>query len=449
MLHRETTRENYGVLTGRRSHADVGTPVSPRVLMLLENNPYPQDGRVRLEANALAAAGYQVSVICPSSRGQSWREMLDGVHVYRFPAPPDANGFLGYLWEYGYSMVATFAMSLLVFLSAGFDVVHTHNPPDTFVFIAAFYKLLGKRFVYDHHDLAPEAYYARFGSSDNRLVHHALVLFERLSCRLADHVIATNQSYRMVEMQRGHVPEQRITIVRNGPDLNHLQTVEPDPDLRRLGKTIIGWAGRMGFQDGVDYLLGALRHLVYDLGRTDFLCVLVGAGDASPSMKSLTEQLGLADYVLFTGWVEHTEVARYLSAADIGVAPEPSNSYNDRSTMIKMMEYMALGKPIVAFDLPEHRVTAQDAALYARPNDESDFARHIVALMDDPERRKRMGQRGRERIETELAWPYQEKHLLEAYEALNAGKRSPGARRGSPDPIAGLTKGLQTGGEQE
>ena len=393
--------------------------VGNRVLMLLENCAYPRDDRVRQEARSLATAGYRVSVICPLDPGQPWRETLDGVCVYRFPAPPPPNGFLGYFWEYGYSMAVTFVISLLVFFREGFDVVHAHHPPDTFVFIAAFYKLFGKRFVYDHHDLAPEMYYARFGGRGNRLVYHALVLLEKLSCRLADHVIATNQSYKMVEMQRGHVPEERITIVRNGPDLGRLRPMESDLVLQRMGKTIIGYVGVMGFQDGVDFLLRALQHLVYDLGRTDFFCALVGAGDALPGLRSLTEELSLADYVLFTGWVEHTEVARYLSAMDIGVAPEPSNSYNDRSTVVKIMDYMALGKPIVAFDLPEHRVTAQDAAVYARPNDELAFARQIAALMDDPQRRQRMGKTGRERIETELGWSYQEKHLLEAYEALN------------------------------
>lgn len=395
------------------------TSVGRRVLMLLENSPYPRDPRVRQEAAALTAAGYQVSVICPLAPGQPWREILDGVHVYRFSAPPAANGFLGYLWEYGYSMMATFVLSLLVFLREGFDIVHAHCPPDTFVFIAAFYKLLGKRFVYDHHDLAPELYNAHFPGRGNSLFYHTLVLLEKLSCRLADHVIATNQSYKTVEMQRGHVPEERITIVRNGPDLNHMQIVKPDSALRPEGKTIISYVGVMGFQDGVDYLLRALQHLVHDLDRTDFLCVLVGAGDAWPSLKSMSERLDLASHVLFTGWVKPTEVAPYLSAADICVAPEPSNSYNNLSTAIKMMEYMAFGKPIVAFDLPEHRVTAQDAAVYARPNDELDFAQHIAVLMDDPEQRRKMGQRGRERIETELAWLYQEKHLLKAYEALS------------------------------
>jgi glycosyltransferase involved in cell wall biosynthesis len=398
------------------------------VLMLLENESYPQDSRVRLEAASLTAAGYRVSVICPAARRQPWRETLDDVRVYRFPAPPPGDGFLGYVWEYGYSLLATFVLSLLVFLREGFDVVHAHCPPDIFVLVAAFYKLLGRRFVYDHHDLAPEMYYARFGGKGHRLVYHALILLEKLSCRCADHVIATNQSYKTVEMQRGHVPHDRITVVRNGPDLNGPQPAETEPDLRREGKMTIGYVGVMGTQDGVDYLLRALHHLVCDVGRTDFLCALVGAGDALPGLQSLTERLDLASHVLFTGWVEYTEVARYLNAADICAAPEPSNAYNDRSTAIKVMEYMAFGKPIVAFDLPEHRFTAQDAAVYARPNDELDFAHKIAALMDDGERRQKMGQIGRKRVAEELAWSYQEQHLLEVYQALARGHRPKGLR---------------------
>ena len=368
--------------------------VGRRVLMLLENYFYLGDGRVRREAQALVAAGYQVTVICPSGQGQPSGELLDGVRVYRFPAVMAGGGFLVYLWEYGYSTVAMFLISLLVFVREGFDVVHTHNPPDTLTFIAAFYKLLGKRFVYDHHDLAPEMYCARFGNRANRLVYHILVLLEKLSCRLADHVIATNQSYKRVEIQRGRVPEARITIVRNGPELYHLRPIEPDPNLRREGKTIIGYAGVMGSQDGVDYLLRALQHLVYDLDRTDFFCILVGSGDALPGLQALAQQLGIADYVLFTGWVKHTDVVRYLGSMDICVAPEPSNSYNDRSTMIKIMEYMALEKPIVAFDLPEHRFSAGAAALYVRPNDELECARALAQLMDDPARRQVMGSSG-------------------------------------------------------
>lgn len=392
-----------------------------RVLMLLENKPYSEDARVRREVTALVSAGYEVSVICPMAPQTPWRELLDGAHVYSFPSPPPGQHFLGYLLEYSYSMVATFFLSLFVLLREGFDIIHAHNPPDTFVFIAALNKLFGKRFVFDHHDLAPEMYYARFRDGGNRLVYHALVLLEKLSCRLADRVIATNESYKAVEIERGQVPPERITIVRNGPDLEMLKPIEPDPALRQRANTILGYVGGMNPQDGVDYLLRALGHLVYDLGRRDILCVIVGKGDMLPELKALAKELHVEEYVWFTGWIPDEDMIRYLSTADICVDPDPSNPFNDRCTMVKMMEYMALGKPIVAFDLPEHRVTAQDAAVYARPNDELDFAQRILALMDDPERREKMGQIGRHRVETELAWPHQERYLLEAYATVSTG----------------------------
>jgi glycosyltransferase involved in cell wall biosynthesis len=386
--------------------------------MLLENNPYPQDGRVRREALSLTKAGYQVTVISPKARDQSWSDSIDGVRVYRFPPPPEGDGLIGYLTEYGYATVALFLVSLWALVRNGFDVVHTHNPPDTLVLIVAFFKLLGKRFVYDHHDLSPEMYQALFAQNGRSPVHRALVLFEKLSCRLADRVIATNQSYKKIEMERGNVPGERITVVRNGPDLDRLQPVAVDPSLTWPGKATLCYVGDMGHHDGVDYLLRALRRLVDDLGRSDFYCVLVGEGSAWPSLKLMAKELDLMDHVSFTGWIPHTEVNRFLSAADICLAPEPSNAYNDRSTMIKIMEYMALGKPTVAFDLPEHRVTAQDAAVYARPNDELEFARKIAALMDDPVRGRQMGAQGRERAETVLSWPHQEKELLRAYSTL-------------------------------
>ena len=371
-----------------------------RVLMLLENLPYPQDVRVRREASALTTAGYQVSVICPAACGQSYGETLDGVHVYRFVSAPPAMSLLGYVWEYAYSMVATFVLSLFVFFSEGFDIVHAHNPPDTFVFIAAFYKLFGKRFVFDHHDLSPELYLARFPDGGSRLVYNMLMLLEEISCRLADHVIATNESYKNLEMERGHVPETRITVVRNGVELQRLRPIEPDSALRQMRKTIIGYVGVMGFHDGLDHLLRALHHLVHELSRTDFYCFLIGAGDAWAEAKALAQQLGLESYVRFTGQMSTDEFLPYLSAADICVDPDPSNPYNDRSTMIKIMEYMAQGKPIVAFDLLEHRFTAQQAAVYVPPNDERAFAWALAQLMDNPLRRRELGAVGRRRIQT-------------------------------------------------
>lgn len=395
-------------------------PANNRILMLLENQTYPRDFRVRREATALTAAGYRVSIICPAGPSQPFRETLNGVHLYRYTQSPEANSFLGYLWEYGWSMAATFVLSLLVFFSEGFDAVHAHNPPDTFVFIAAFYKLFGKRFVFDHHDLSPEMYQARFQAGGNRLVLSMLVFLEKLTCRLADRVISTNESYKKIEMERDGVPEARIVVVRNGIELQDLSSVGPAPAAALLptGMTIIGYIGVMGHQDGVDYLLRALGHLMRDLGRTDFSCVLVGDGDAFHYLKSLAAQLGISEKILFTGMVHHSEVPRYLGVTDLCVAPEPATPYNDCSTAVKLMEYMSLAKPIVAFDLREHRFTAQDAAVFVKPNDELEFARAIARLMDDPARRKKMGLLGRRRIETALAWQYSIPKLLQVYRAV-------------------------------
>lgn len=392
--------------------------VGSRILMLLENNAFPQDARVRREAYTLTEAGHHVSVIAPRDPGQPWSEIVKGVKVYRYPAPPEAQGLIGYLWEYGFSLLAAFLLSIRVFFKGGFDVIHAHNPPDLFVLIALFYKPLGKRFVFDHHDLSPEMYYARFEGKGSRFLFNALEFFEKLSCKVADRVISTNQSYKDVAISRSGVPEDRITIVRNGPDLSRVFLVDPDPELRQKASTILGYVGSMGFQDGIDYLLRSLHALVHELGRTDFYAVLVGNGDAFETMKELKEQLKLNDYIWFTDSISDADFVRYLSTADICLDPDPSNSFNDRCTMIKMTEYMAFEKPIVAFDLPEHRVTAKDAAIYAMPNVELDFAKKIALLMDDADLRTTMGRIGRQRIETELAWSHQKQSLLDAYEAL-------------------------------
>lgn len=386
--------------------------------MLLENNPYPQDGRVRREAQSLTAAGYRVTVISPAGPGQPRSERVAGVHVYRYPAPKERDGFIGYLLEYGYSMAASALITFYVFLRSGFDVIHAHNPPDTFVMVAAWYKLIGKKFVFDHHDLSPEMYDARFEGRSNATVHRALLFFEKLTFRMADHVISTNESYKEMAIGRGGRSEAEVTVVRNGPDLDRVQPVAPDPQLRAKAATLIGYVGVMGPQDGVDYLIRALGHLLQDLRRTDFYCFIVGQGSAVPSLKSLTAQLGLDDYVLFTGRIPDDELMRYLSTADICVDPDPFNPFADRSTMIKMAEYMAIGKPIVAFDLTEHRRTAADAASYAAANDELAFARCLADLMDDPDERARMGAAGRLRVEKELAWSHQERRLIDVYRQL-------------------------------
>ena len=386
--------------------------------MLLENNAYPSDQRVRREANSLVAAGFQVTVISPAKQQQPRYENVDGVHVYRFPPPPAGDSFLGYLWEYGWSLFCSFFLTLWVFFRRGFDVIHAHNPPDIFVLIAICYRILGKKFVFDHHDLSPEMYYARFRNGGRKSVFKVLEFFEKLSCRWAHHIISTNESYKKVEIERAQVSPDKITVVRNGPDIFKMKPVSPDPELREKASTIIGFVGVMGQQDGVDYFLRSLDYLIRELGHTDVYAVIIGKGTAVPKLKRLTAELGLQERVWFTGRVSQEDLLRYLSTADICVDPDPYDPFNDRSTMIKMMDYMAMAKPIVAFDLTEHRASAKDAALYSAHNDVQDFARNIAVLIDNPELRDTMGAYGRQRMEEQLAWHHQERNLLKVYENL-------------------------------
>ncbi len=391
-----------------------------RVLMLVENESYPEDDRILHEASTLADAGYLVSVICPSSSNHPWREKLDGIHVFRYPKPISGKGFITYAWEYSYSLIAMLLLSLIILRDPGFDTLHSANPPDTGVFLGAFYKLFGKRFVFDHHDLFPEIYEIRFGNGKliHKLAYKILAALEKSSCRLADHVIATNNSYKAVEIERDGVPADRITVVRNGPDIRNQEPVKTVEKIKQGRKKTLLYLGVIGFQDGVDSLLRSIHHLVHTLGKSNFQCIIAGDGDALPGLKLQASELGLNDFVSFPGWIKYTDVSNYINSADLCLAPEPSNPLNDRSTIIKIMEYMACSKPIVAFDLPEHRITAQDAASYAQKNDELDFAQKISALLDNPERCEEMGKIGRDRIEKALAWEYQAPHLVEAYQKI-------------------------------
>lgn len=386
--------------------------------MLVGNNSYPADPRVRHEALTLVAAGYRVSVIAPRAPGEAWREDVDGVAVHRFWNPITPTGSLGYLVEYTAATSFALLLSLRILVREGLDVVHAHNPPDTFALVGAVHRVLRKRFVFDHHDLGPDMYRARFGERSNRLIEGGLRFFERLSCRLATHVIATNESYREVEIERYGVPPDHVTVVRNGLDLERIQPVAPDPEIRARAEIILGYVGVMGYQDGVDYLLRVVRHLVHDLGQSRTLCILIGSGDAFDDLRREARELAIEPNVWFTGVISDREMISYLCTADICVDPDPSNPFNDRSTMIKMMEFMGLGRPIVCFDLVEHRRSAEDAAVYVEPNDERAMARAIVELMDDPERRRRMGEFGRRRSETRLTWRVSEANLLAAYEKI-------------------------------
>jgi glycosyltransferase involved in cell wall biosynthesis len=389
-------------------------PYPGKVLLLVENNAYPFDVRVRREASALRDAGYQVTVLSPRASGQRWTETTDGVSVYRFPPPPGGNGVLSYAFEFGYSTLAMFILALWISIRRGVDVIHAANPPDTLFTIGAVFKLFGKKFVFDHHDLAPETYLSRFQQPRENLISKALRVLERCSFAVADVVIATNESYKQLAVTRGRKRSDQVFIVRNGPPLS-FQPTEMDRQLAARAQHLIGYIGTMGPQDGVDYWLRAVHKMVFTLGRRDFLAVIIGTGDAAPSLHALSKELEVEQYIWFTGRIPDAEARRYLSTVTACVHPDPLSPLNDRSTMNKMMEYMALGKPTVAFDLVEARYSAQDAALYAKPNNELDFATLVCWLLDHPSECARMGAIGRSRVANALAWEFSVPELLRAY----------------------------------
>jgi len=388
-----------------------------RVLIIVENLPCPFDRRVWQEARTLAHAGYAVSIICPKGKGfERGFEEIDGIAIHRHSLPVEASGAVGYAMEYLWALAAEFALSLRVLVGRGFDVIHACNPPDTIFLIGGFYKLFGKKFLFDHHDINPELYEAKFGRRD--FFHRLLCRLERWTFRTADVAIATNESYRQIAMQRGGMPSDRVFVVRSGPDLSRLRPVPPDPALKRGRRFLVGYVGVMGRQEGIDLLLAAVRRIVHELGRADVHFGLVGGGTELDAMRALARDLGVADFVTFTGRVPDAELLAMLNTADLCVNPDRANDMNDKSTMNKIMEYMALGKPIVQFDLTEGRVSAGDASRYARPNDVADLADQILALLDDEPRRLVMGSIARDRVVSTLAWEHEAPRLLAAYERV-------------------------------
>ena len=388
-----------------------------RVLILVENLPSPFDRRVWQEATALRDTGYEVSIICPTGRGHEARfEVIDGVHIWRYALPVEGAGALGYLAEYSVALISTFFLSLKVLWKRGFDVVHACNPPDLFFLIGAFYKLFGRKFLFDHHDANPELYEAKFGRRG--LLYNAMLALEWLTFRYADVSLATNESYRRIAIGRGGMPPERVFVVRSGPSIERMRILPPDEALRKGRKHLVGYVGVMGRQEGIDQLLHAVAHIVHDLQRSDVHFGLVGGGTSLEEMRALAVELGVAEYVSFTGRVPDDEMLAVLNTADVCVNPDVANRMNDISTMNKVMEYMALGKPIVQFDLAEGRYSAQLASLYARGNDPLDLARKIVELLDSPQKRAAMGAYGRRRVLEELEWRHEVPKLLAAYDAL-------------------------------
>jgi glycosyltransferase involved in cell wall biosynthesis len=388
-----------------------------RVLIIVENLPVPFDRRVWSEATTLCAAGYQVSIISPKGRdAQLFHEVIDGVHIFRHPLPFEAKSGFGYLIEYLVALFWEFTLALWVYFTRGFDVIHACNPPDLIFFVGGFFKLFfRKQFLFDHHDINPELYEAKFGRRG--VLWKLMVYLERMTFAVADVSIATNQSYRQIAIERGGMEPGRVHVVRSGPSLARVMHMSPDVEWRNGRAFMVGYVGVIGSQEGLDLLMRAVRH-VLDKMRTDVQFVIVGDGPALGEIQTLARTLKIDPYVTFTGRVDDATLFTVLSTADVCVNPDRPNEMNDKSTMNKILEYMAMGKPIVQFDLLEGRFSARDASLYANNVDPCDFAEKILALLDDPVKRAQMGEFGRKRVQEELAWPYEAPKLLRAYEQV-------------------------------
>ncbi|MBK1647099.1 glycosyltransferase family 4 protein [Rhabdochromatium marinum] len=393
------------------------SPRQRRVLVIVENLPSPFDRRVWQEATTLHQAGYSVSIICPTGKGYETKyEVIEGIHIYRHNLPLEAAGPVGYAFEYAVALFWEFVLACRVLLTRNFDVIHACNPPDNIFLIGGFFKLFGKGFLFDHHDINPELYLAKFGRRD--FLYRVMLAWERWTFRTADVSIATNESYRRIAIERGRMDPNKVFVVRSGPKLDRMRVLPPVPALKRGRTYLVGYVGVMGKQEGIDHLLKAVHYIVHEKGREDIQFGLVGGGTELDEMQALAEQLALGDYVTFTGRVPDQGMLEMLNTADVCVNPDVANEMNDKSTMNKIMEYMALAKPIVQYDLTEGRCSAQDASLYARKNDIRDLGDKILDLLADASLRRRMGDFGRRRVETKLSWEFEAPKLLAAYDAL-------------------------------
>ena len=400
-----------------------------RVLIIVQNLPVPFDRRVWLECQALVSAGYQVAVVCPKGEGDPSYEVLDTVQVYKYRGYAPGGSSLGYVYEYVYSFLATFWLTLKARRSGRFAVLQACNPPDIFWPIAMLFRAVDRtKFVFDHHDLCPELYESRFPDSPG-LPYRGLRALERRTHRTADHVISTNDSYRQIAINRSGKAPRDVTVVRTGPDPEHMRRGPAYPELRRGRRFLAAYIGVMGPQDGVDIVVRAADVVVHQMGRDDIAFTLIGKGDCFDDLVALQDELDLAGHVEFTGRAPDELVARILSTADVGLSSDPKNPLNDLSTMNKTMEYMAFELPVVAFDLRETQVSAADAGVYVEPNDVNEYAAAIVELLDDEPRRSRLGKLGCVRVEQELAWIHQQRAYLGVYRGVMAGSRTP-ARTG-------------------
>ena len=389
--------------------------VKKRILIIVENLPVPFDSRVWKEACALRQNGYDVSVLSPRGKGyRRGHEVLEGVHIYRHPMPKEGNSPVGYLWEYGWALFWEFLYSWWIFITRGFHVIQGCNPPDSIFMVALPFKLFGVKYIFDHHDANPELYYSKYERKD--FFYKAQVWLEKLTYASSDVVMATNESYKALAVSRGKLDPEDVFVVRNGPDLDTFRPVPAKPALKYGKPYLVGYVGTMSIQEGLDILLDVALHIKKQ-GRSDIHFTCVGGGPGLAGLRQMTKEKDLEDTVNFTGRISDQELLDVLSTADVCVNPDKPCEMNDISTMIKIMEYMALGKPIVQFNLKEGRFSAGEASLYSDNHDQGiDFASKILWLLENPDARKTMGEFGYARVQQDLAWKHSVGNLLAAYQ---------------------------------
>jgi glycosyltransferase involved in cell wall biosynthesis len=392
------------------------------VLIVVQNLPVPFDRRVWKEATTLCRAGYHVAVICPK-KGiyQAGRERLEDIDIYRYPLIIEAREAA---WEFAaeflWCWLCTVALSVVAYLHRPFRLIHACNPPDTYFALALLYRVFGVKFIFDHHDLSPEMYLAK-GKSAGSFLYRALLWLERATFKTAAGVIAPNQSHLDIALKRGGVALEKTAIVRSGPSRDWTgRRVEPMVELREGFRYMVVYLGEMCAQDGVDIFLESVNVIKQSGGR-DVVFVLVGGGPEQDRMKKLAVTLGIMDVVRFTGRIPDEDLWKYLSTADLCVDPDPPSDWSNQSTMNKIIEYMAFGRPIVCFELTENRRTALDAAQYVPLATPAGLAKGIESLLADPVRRAEMSRYGLERFASSLCWENSAPNLLELYDRVLEG----------------------------
>ena len=384
-----------------------------RVLIIVENVPAGSDNRVSKQIDSLVQSGYSVRVITRSHpENRRYRNMPD-VRLYEYSPPPDPSRPAGYLAEYGYSFLMAAAISGRIIARERIDVVQFCQPPDVYFLLASAFHRTGARVVVDQRDLLPELYAAKYGEASRGLLR-VLHMFEKLSQRSADHILGVNEYLRRRALAASGLPSTRISVIRNGPVLSQVAAATGDDALKRGRRYLCCWVGEIGRQDRVDLLIRSVNQVVHGLGRSDCQFAIVGDGECLASVKALARELDIDDWIVFPGPLPIEQVFQYLATADLGL----DASLQFEVSPVKAMEYMAFSLPFVSFDLPETRAISDGAAAFAEPGDIEGHARLIHALLDDPERRRLLGQAGAARVREELAWEHQAITYISVMEEL-------------------------------